>query len=72
MTGGVTREEGLEQEFRVRHPDGPIRWVLSRGHTHFDAAGRPLRQAGIAVEMTRQRQLEDQLRKSRRWKRWAS
>ncbi|MGI4800030.1 MAG: PAS domain-containing protein [Janthinobacterium lividum] len=66
MTGGLKREGELEMEYRIRHPDGSIRWVLSRGHTYFDDTGHPVRRAGVGVEMTQQRQLEDQLRQSQK------
>ena len=66
MSGGLVRSGDLELEYRIRHPDGSTRWVLSRGHTYFDAAGQPVRRTGVGVEMTRQRQLEEQLRQSQK------
>ncbi len=66
MAGGLRREGAVELEYRIRHPKGSIRWVLSRGHTYFDDIGRPVRRAGVGVEMTQQRQLEDQLRQSQK------
>ena len=56
----------VELEYRIRHPDGSLRWVLSRGHTYLDDDGRPLRRTGVGLDMTRQRQLEEQLRQSQK------
>ncbi|WPO98366.1 PAS domain-containing protein [Pseudomonas sp. HR96] len=66
MAGGLVNSGDLELEYRIRHPDGSVRWVLSRGHTYFDADGRPVRRTGVGVDMTRQRLLEQQLRQSQK------
>jgi PAS domain S-box-containing protein len=66
MSGGLQRPEDLELEYRLVHPDGSIRWVLSRGHTHFDESGKPVRRTGVGVDMTGQRQIEDQLRQAQK------
>jgi PAS domain S-box-containing protein len=66
MAAGLMRSGDLELEYRICHPDGSTRWVLSRGHTYFDAAGVPQRRTGVGIDMTRQRQLEQQLRQSQK------
>lgn len=66
MEGGLKKDGDLELEYRICHPDGSVRWVLSRGHTYFDESGRPIRRTGVGVEVTRQRQLEDQLRQAQK------
>ncbi|QHJ00389.1 response regulator [Xylophilus rhododendri] len=66
MSGGLERSGDLELEYRLVHPDGKVRWVLSRGHTYFDADNRPVRRTGVGVETTRQRQLEEQLRQAQK------
>jgi signal transduction histidine kinase len=66
MSGGLQAEGGLELEYRICHPDGTVRTVLSRGHTYFDEAGQPVRRTGVGIDMTRQRQLEEQLRQSQK------
>ena len=42
-------------EYRVLSADGLTRWVLDRGYTIRDAAGRPVRGHGIIVDITRSR-----------------
>ncbi|GJD49524.1 hypothetical protein OPKNFCMD_2255 [Methylobacterium crusticola] len=39
-------------EYRIRLPDGAVRWVLARGRFALDAAGRPLIGRGIMLDMT--------------------
>ncbi len=66
MAGGLVRSGDLELEYRIRHPDGSTRWVLSRGHTYFDAQGVPVRRTGVGIDMTKQRLLEQQLRQAQK------
>ncbi|WP_186310707.1 PAS domain-containing sensor histidine kinase [Paraburkholderia sp. BCC1886] len=66
MSGGLVRSGDLELEYRIDHPDGSIRWVLSRGHTYFDDNGKPVRRTGVGVDMSSQRRLEEQLRQSQK------
>ncbi|MGI4955246.1 MAG: PAS domain S-box protein [Janthinobacterium lividum] len=66
MGGGLKQSGDLELEYRLCHADGTVRWVLSRGHTYFDADGRPVRRTGVGIETTTRRQLEQQLRQSQK------
>jgi PAS domain S-box-containing protein len=66
MANGLLHSGDLELEYRICHPDGSIRSVLSRGHTYFDENGVPLRRTGVGVDMTRQRVLEQQLRQAQK------
>ena len=63
----------FECEFRVRHADGQWHWLIARGRCSFDAAGRPSRFVGSAIDVTEQKQaqldkeqLESQLRQSQK------
>jgi PAS domain S-box-containing protein len=63
----------FECEYRVRHPNGEWHWLQSRGRCSFDAAGRPSRFVGSAIDITEQKQaqvererLETQLRQSQK------
>ncbi|WP_332848485.1 hybrid sensor histidine kinase/response regulator [Massilia sp. S19_KUP03_FR1] len=66
MAGGLLQPGDLELEYRICHPDGSVRTVLSRGHTYFDQQGVPVRRTGVGVDMTRQRVLEQQLRQAQK------
>jgi signal transduction histidine kinase len=70
MDGRVPR---FEVEYRVRHPGGEWHWLLARGRCSFDAAGKPSRFVGSAMDITDQKQaqlekerLEAQLRHSQK------
>ncbi|WP_216851342.1 PAS domain-containing sensor histidine kinase [Acidisphaera sp. L21] len=65
MSGGLVNPGDLEQEYRIRHADGSVRWVLSRGHTYFED-GKPIRRTGVGVDMTQQRLLEEQFRQAQK------
>lgn len=66
MQGGLIQSGDLELEYRICHPDQSVRWVLSRGHTYFDDADRPVRRTGVGIDMTKERLMEQQLRQSQK------
>jgi PAS domain S-box-containing protein len=48
-------------EYRIRTPDGQEKWIRSRAFPVLDQAGQLVRIAGIAEEVTEQKQYEAQL-----------
>ncbi len=42
----------LETTYRVRRPDGSIRWIFDRGFVIRDPSGRPIRYLGLASDIT--------------------
>jgi PAS domain S-box-containing protein len=55
-----------ESEFRVVLPSGAVRWILSRGESVRDGDGTPSGVAGIAIDITARKQVEEELRQSKR------
>src|SRR5207302_6893052 len=51
----------LENEHRVRQPDGSWRWLLVRGQAHRDPQGRPQRISGTFADVTAQRQQHERM-----------
>ncbi len=53
-----------EEEKRVLWPDGSVRWTATRGRVYCDAGGRPVRVAGVTMDVTDRRRAEGALRES--------
>ncbi len=55
---------GLESqvEYRVPQPDGAMRWLISRGRVRQNGAGAAKMLAGVTVEITERKQMEQKLR----------
>lgn len=54
----------LETQYRIRHRDGSLRWIHSRGKIYRDAQGRPVRWAGVDWDITERKLSEDSMRAS--------
>ena len=52
----------LESDYRIIHPGGQVRWIRALGNTTYDAAGRPLRMAGLCLDITDRKEAETSLR----------
>src|SRR4051812_21464155 len=53
-----------EAEHRIRHKDGSVRWIWARGHGVFAPDGSLRFIEGLNLDMTRQKQAEQELRES--------
>src|SRR6185369_17113158 len=51
-------------EYRVVWPDGSLHWLSTNGRMFFDNAGEPLRMVGFTSDVTRRKQVEEELRRS--------
>ncbi len=52
----------LEAQYRIRRPDGEVRWMHERGNVMFDENGNTLARIGMVSDITELRKLETQLR----------
>jgi PAS domain S-box-containing protein len=50
----------FETEFRVVWPDGTVRWLLPKGKIVRDEEKRPIRAAGVAMDITARHQAEEE------------
>jgi PAS domain S-box-containing protein len=48
-------------EYRVVWPDGAVRWLVDRGRAYYDDTGRPVRMAGVNVDITERKRAEEGL-----------
>jgi len=55
----------MSVEYRIARPDGTIRWIQDRGFQVRDAAGKLVRLAGIASDITERKRAEAELQASR-------
>ncbi|MFN3513613.1 MAG: PAS domain-containing protein [Phenylobacterium sp.] len=51
-------------EYRVVHPDGQVRWLLSRGDVQVDETGRARHAVGVNIDVTDRHVAEEQVRES--------
>jgi PAS domain S-box-containing protein len=66
---GLARQAVLDHtvyaaEFRIRRPDGAMRWIANVGSAEYDAHGAPLRLLGTAQDITDRKQIEQALQES--------
>lgn len=54
--GGGSR---FAHDYRVRLPDGQVRWISARARVEFDKAGRPLVMRGVSMDNSERRQAEE-------------
>ena len=47
-----------EVEYRIRTPDGAVRWLATRGQSFHDADGQPLRLTGVSLDITEVKRVE--------------
>ncbi|MFN7928575.1 MAG: PAS domain-containing protein [Blastocatellia bacterium] len=57
----VAEDTDYAVDFRVRLPDGGVRWLHDQGRTLRDAAGQPERMIGIVQDISAQREAEEKL-----------
>ena len=57
--------ESVDSEYRIRTPDGQEKWIRDRAFPVRDAAGRMIRLAGIAEEITERKRYEEDLIQAR-------
>ncbi|PSB30260.1 response regulator [Stenomitos frigidus] len=51
-------------EFRVVYPNGAVRWALTQGKVFYDPDGRPVRMAGIDLDITDRKRSAEALQES--------
>ena len=64
VKGALETGRPVEGEWRVVWPDGSVHWIAGRFQAYKDDAGRPLRLTGVNIDITRQKAVEEALRRS--------
>jgi len=60
----IENGRSYEQEYRVLHPDGRVRWILDRARNCANAAGKSQRLTGVVIDITERKEAEEALRES--------
>jgi len=58
----IATRQPYRATYRVADPDNGYRWIAARGRVDFDADGTPLILAGVIIDITQQKEAQDQLR----------
>jgi two-component system, cell cycle sensor histidine kinase and response regulator CckA len=66
LTGTETSGSDTRVEYRICLPDGSTRWLAGIGRMVRDDGGRPVRAAGVALDVTAQKMLEDQVHQAQK------
>jgi PAS domain S-box-containing protein len=66
VTGANGDRADLRVEYRTCRPDGSPRWMAAIGRTVRDDSGQAVRAAGVALDVTAQKHLEDQVRQAQK------
>ena len=56
----------FETECRINRRDGRIRWIAAKGRVGYDVSNRPIRMAGILMDITERKQTEAALHQAQR------
>jgi PAS domain S-box-containing protein len=57
----AVEKRGLDIAFRVVDADGEVRHMASRGRVFFDNNGQAIRMSGVSMDVTRSKQIEEEL-----------
>ena len=49
-------------EYRILWPDGTLHWISALGHWYYNEAGQAIRMAGVTLDITERKRMEEALR----------
>jgi PAS domain S-box-containing protein len=64
VSTAIRRQEDYDIEFRVIWSDGTVRWIASKGKAFYSDTGKPVRMAGINLDITNRKRAEDLIHKA--------
>ncbi|MEJ6485196.1 PAS domain-containing protein [Nostoc punctiforme UO1] len=64
LFNAMTQNTNYEAEYRVIHPDGKVRWLVGKGRSIYNEAGKPVRMLGVVIDISDRKQAEIALKES--------
>lgn len=64
VEAAIVSDDNYDIEFRTVSASGQIRWVHAKGRVHRTSSGAAIRFAGITLDVSRQKQMETELRET--------
>lgn len=61
ISRAIEETSRFESQFRIRRPDGALRWIKAQGDVITDERGEPQRILGVDVDITEQKEREQHL-----------
>ena len=61
FSSAIDAKRDYEVEFRFLPRNRPLGWMLGRGRAYYDAAGQPIRLAGVAIDITARKEAEQEI-----------
>jgi len=62
MALSIGQGEPVNIEYRIEDKDGHLKWILSRGRSHFLPNGEAERLAGVSIDITSKKKTEEELK----------
>ncbi|GEP09245.1 signal transduction histidine kinase [Methylobacterium gnaphalii] len=59
VQASIANDGDYDIEYRVRTPQGEVRWLQVRGQTFYRADGEPLSMAGVSIDITERKRGEE-------------
>lgn len=66
LAAAIRNRDSFSVEFRITRPEGSAGWALAKGHVATGSDGAPRMIAGIELDVTDRKLLEEQLRRAQR------
>jgi PAS domain S-box-containing protein len=64
VQSALSREDEYESEYRIRLPNGEMRWIYGYGRVEFDQKGNGAAMRGVIRDITKRKLVEEALRES--------
>lgn len=61
LATALAERKPYSDQYRVRWPNGEVRWVNLRGQANYDEAGKPYSLTGVVLDITAMKQAEQEL-----------